>query len=292
VRTGEPELDRMSLVYDGIATRNGLTTSSEVTLTLIEKHKASRHLATSIVGAHLFNREWSRVGRPRFVLSHSVTALLIATKAPKIDWDYLPAPAVLLDVPTELFPLEDGWHLTGRLLIAVSRVADDGDSFADGSALLGVFDRHGKGMKWMLAKPTTERPYFVDDDKNSNAGGHTWRLCCRLAANALAYITEHRSCVRRAGAGTGIGAGTHRVSEPVDVTVTRQFRVSVASLLAARDFAGAKRAMSHLVRGHWRNQAVGEKRADRRLTWVRPHLRGDESLGRVVERIERITEAR
>jgi hypothetical protein len=31
---------------------------------------------------------------------------------------------------------------------------------------------------------------------------------------------------------------------------------------------------AHWVRGHWRWQPVGEGRQDRRLTWVRPHVRG------------------
>lgn len=31
---------------------------------------------------------------------------------------------------------------------------------------------------------------------------------------------------------------------------------------------------THWVRGHWRWQPVGAGRADRRLTWVRPHVRG------------------
>ena len=31
-----------------------------------------------------------------------------------------------------------------------------------------------------------------------------------------------------------------------------------------------------MVRGHWRNQAVGAKRAKRKLIWIQPYVKGDE----------------
>jgi len=36
-----------------------------------------------------------------------------------------------------------------------------------------------------------------------------------------------------------------------------------------------------IVRGHWRNQACGPARAERRMTWVRPHWKGDDALAPV-----------
>lgn len=43
-----------------------------------------------------------------------------------------------------------------------------------------------------------------------------------------------------------------------------------------RDRAGEKREFHHrwVVRGHWRQQACGPGREQRRPTWIMPHLKG------------------
>lgn len=47
-------------------------------------------------------------------------------------------------------------------------------------------------------------------------------------------------------------------------------------------------AKRFLVRGHWRNQACGEGRMDRRLTWIRPYHKGPE-MAEIVSRPYKVT---
>ena len=49
----------------------------------------------------------------------------------------------------------------------------------------------------------------------------------------------------------------------------------------SRDYHGVR---LHAVRGHWRNQAHGPKRALRKAMWIKPHYRGDAALG-VIDKI-------
>lgn len=59
-------------------------------------------------------------------------------------------------------------------------------------------------------------------------------------------------------------------------------------LFEASTRTGPVRA-SHVVRGHWRNARVGTGRAERRIVWIRPHWRGDESAGTKDDRVYRVS---
>ena len=48
-------------------------------------------------------------------------------------------------------------------------------------------------------------------------------------------------------------------------------------------------AQRFVVRGHWRNQAVGEKRAFRRRIWIEPHMKGPENAVEAFQRTYEIT---
>ena len=111
----------------------------------------------------------------------------------------------------------------------------------------------------------------------------------RLAANTIAFVTAHRECITRRAAISRSSGSVFHVTEPKGVVISKEFRDAAVELCGDITFAGAKRILSHMVRGHWRNQVCGAGRNDRKLIWIQPHMRGDESLGRVVERIERIT---
>ena len=40
--------------------------------------------------------------------------------------------------------------------------------------------------------------------------------------------------------------------------------------------AGLKNAYQFMVRGHWRNQAHGKGRKDRKYIWIQPYLKGQD----------------
>lgn len=49
---------------------------------------------------------------------------------------------------------------------------------------------------------------------------------------------------------------------------------TIPSLKGEGSGEGSSIGVRFLVRGHWRNQAVGPQRRDRKLTWIRPHYKG------------------
>lgn len=58
------------------------------------------------------------------------------------------------------------------------------------------------------------------------------------------------------------------------------------SIPTGRTRNGGKVEVRHLVRGHWRNQAVGPGRTARRKKWIRPHWRGPKDGRRTERRYE------
>jgi hypothetical protein len=127
-------------------------------------------------------------------------------------------------------------------------------------------------------------------DNASPAQRRTMLLARRLAANAIAYILEHQDCViaRPGKRAEGRKPATYEVRPPREVVIDKEFRAAAKAAVSATTLVGIRRALRHVVRGHWRNQAVGTQRAERRRTWIKPHKRGDETLGSVVARLERM----
>jgi hypothetical protein len=246
-------------------------------------------IAAASAGA--FTLRWEKAGRPTYQLDHSIAAMLSVTRSTPIDWDRLPMPAFLITVPRAFCPLFSKLdHPPPIVWIAIGRQGDHMWFGTGSSEMLSSFVIHGPDQAKRIVEDLR-----VDVDpnarvvtKDSEQRGFT--IAIRLAANVIAYVTNHREAVRGdASPRTGRGSGVMRVTAPRDVTVDREFRDAASRLVCASSFAGAKLALSHMVRGHWRNQATGEGRAMRRMTWVRPHRRGEEGLGSVVKRVERLT---
>ncbi len=231
-----------------------------------------------------FLADWCSSGAQVYELDHSIAALLAATRAPAIDWERTPHRFMVLKVPRLFVPVRgDG----ADVWIAVS---------ASGK-VMGVFETCER-IHWLfvnepLHEDLSDEIEAVDDlhaephaePHAVDAGG--WRMAIRMVANVIAYVTQHRECVG-SPSGQANGRSTSRVSAPRDVVVDKAFRDRISALVSAGSLREIRSALAHMVRGHWRNQPVGVGLADRRLTWVRPHRRGDESLGSVVSRIERM----
>lgn len=249
---------------------------------------SSKHIRA----AAAFNKVWKEDSRPVLSLTHSIAALLAATKSQPISVNArdLPFPTFVVEIPSEFVRMPSFDEPT--TLVALGADDADGDC---GSWVSGIFTRQRAGV-WIAGRVAdginfdeshllTSRPAVVDESRL-----FAIRQAVRIVCNTVSFVSTHRDCVggktfrRRAQ-----GENFQIVRAPRDVEVSREFRQSIVDLVAARDVPSARRALAHIVRGHWRNQPVGEGRKERKLTWVRPHKRGDESLGRVVSRIERIT---
>lgn len=232
-----------------------------------------------------FTERWSEIGRPLFKLDHSIAAMLSVTRAPDVDWTRLPMPLFVVEVPHEFAPVYANEGKNCRIAIGWWREpGHENDWFA-----VGVFCDADVGIWVVRSEGTANREdMFTVIDRPDDTIAINRAL--RIAFNTVEYVNSQQDRVEPSiSRKDGTSSRTYLVRAPRDVVVSREFRVRAAELARSSTFAGARRALAHIVRGHWRNQPVGEGRQERRLIWVRPHMRGDESLGRVVSRVERIT---
>lgn len=136
--------------------------------------------------------------------------------------------------------------------------------------------------EWALASDTT-------DDMGLSRNN---RECLRLVLNTLLYITtpqadvvvkpsNFETMVQAMSANAKPSQKERRVRALAEQSMLRhhetgrKVRIPNMSLDGNTGQAGTfKIRHRFLVRGHWRNQAVGPKRAERRLTWIQPFYKG------------------
>jgi len=114
-------------------------------------------------------------------------------------------------------------------------------------------------------------------------------LVNRFVSNVIAYVTEHRPSSHPST--KSVSPRYEMLQPPPEVIIDRAFRdaaVAVVSSVIEGSVVGIRRALAHHVRGHWRDQACGAGRSQRKRIWIMPHRRGEESLGSVVRRVEHL----
>lgn len=235
------------------------------------------------VAENEFAANWIDAGAVVYELSHDMAALFSLTTAPPFDWSIAPHQYFVVKVPRAFLPLNgsvessDSWLFVspGGVL-----VVPDYDTTADlhiGFSANRLDDPESTLDKspWIGGKETQEQR-------------KTARLVTRYVTNLICYLASS-SPVRPVSFLTKKSRSVFVIKPPSDVVITREFRDAARAVVSSNSFAGVRRALAHVVRGHWRNQPCGKGRQEIKRTWVRPHRRGDESLGRVVQRIERIS---
>jgi hypothetical protein len=228
-----------------------------------------------------FSAHWVRTGGVVYELTHDLAALFAMTSSPPLDWNEAPHSYFVVKVPRALLPVSatsiestDTYLLVGRGGVLV--VADC-DTTAECCVTFGD------------VTPTPEKfsyPVMICDDNQIARTAAT--LAIRFTSNLIAYVSRYRERVQPKALSTPRARATMVVRTPCDVVITNEFRTAAYAAVASGSLVDVRRAMAHVVRGHWRNQHVGECRRDRKMTWVRPHRRGDESFGRVVSRVEKV----
>lgn len=221
-----------------------------------------------------FSGWWVTSGEISYELTHDIAAMFAMTSAPQLDWNRVPHEAFAIKVPRPMFPLS-GLNLSGDTWILVAH-----------QGALVVSDHDTTASVFCAFREKTEPSELEEVGLPQEVV-----LCRRFVSNTIAYVTEHRENVKPKGFSRK-QCSTFCVRPPSGVVISREFRDAAIATVSSSSLVSIRRALAHFVRGHWRNQAVGENRSSRRLTWVRPHRRGDESIGSVVSRIERITGAR
>jgi hypothetical protein len=238
------------------------------------------------------NIKWVQSGMPRIVLGDSMAALLTATRAP--GFNALPYMHFVIEIPRRFLPVDmdapDNWPTW----VHVSRF-DHGEGVCSmyveaGSSFLS--ERHprviasfreddllAEDVKATQIKEVGERAkYFTDADL---------QRVMRLVGNVSAYVSQYRECVTRRNPVSSVDR-VFDVRAPRDIVIDRDFRDRVASLASSRTMAAARQALRHIVRGHWKMQAHGQKLSERSMKWIAPYLRGREDLGRVIEKTVRL----
>lgn len=214
-------------------------------------------------------REWLLSGFQRYRLTDSLAAMFRLTTAPDFNTEAMPHRAFCVEVPQKYLRLGSG----GWVYVLFARL--------DSQSVIAVFPEGTEQYRI--------NEYRGDVIQEELVPGIDACLAERFVGNLVAFLGQHAECARTERTSRGGSATVTTVRHPVDVVVTREIREAAAACAASGDVTGIRRAMAHFVRGHWRNQPVGEGRKDVRRTWVKPHKRGDEAFGRVVERITKVT---
>jgi hypothetical protein len=240
-------------------------------------------------GEYTFAWNWSLAGAPIFHLTHNTAAVLSTTRAPEVEFDHAPYAAFLISVPHAYLPL-----LSERPAIIRWIGVESGTQMGvGGGRIIAIPDADTLGNAVGVGPDGR-----LSEDELDRRHGHErveWQrllgVAVRLTANVIQFVSQYRGsdCIRKTS-GAKSPTQTFEVRPPADVVVDKAFRDLAAQLVGASDFKGARRALAHIVRGHWRNQAVGAGRSERRMTWIKPFRRGDESLGAVIQRTIRLTE--
>lgn len=244
---------------------------------------------------HSFAEEFVRNGAPTFVLSHSIAAALTATKAPKFSFARCPFSAFLVEVPSEFLPLAGGtWTdgTTSETIVVTPRpkrwisvlvtnalraIAIHVKGAAD-YAHFHVLDPDAENFDEFYDEANLKK--FVSTEIKTSTDLFEMQLAIRIASNTTAFVTTHRESVKQR-VGTPSDVRLLDVECPREVCVDRAFRDQVIALVGARTIPRARGVLAHLVRGHWRSSGDD-------LIWIAPYRRGDENIGKIVERVEHL----
>lgn len=164
----------------------------------------------------------------------------------------------------------------------------------------------GADAKWLVVhrwasgfhiEVCTTGPYTVIDLRAPDEAEalDPWARGCgnpsvaRFVVNLCVYINSLHALPRPEGQRKPGGGSRKREKEPQTPqrwVLGREIKLSNGMLQAARAVAsGATTAKQRaeyrmharfMVRGHWRNQACGAKRAERRMRWIEPYWKGPE----------------
>ena len=99
-------------------------------------------------------------------------------------------------------------------------------------------------------------------------------LCQRIAVNLALYLSSERENGEKVWTPTSKTSGRPcRWPVDTDVRIGPEVRRAASEVAAGRPATAP--SIRHIVRGHFRNQACGPQRSQRRRIYVAPHWRGE-----------------
>lgn len=238
---------------------------------------------------------WDRSGRNVFDLSADFVAAMLLTDPSAVSIDCLrtPFPAMLITIPSGFAVGAEGLHYTK---IHVSeRHRSSGVPVIIVQAFDGVHSLdhsfEASELTWPLIEQSldaggeTQIGYAkVADDADDEAQ----RTALRIVFGLLAYMGAVDGAASRREADSGKRkrpSGAPDPQAPVHWDVGRSVRLDPQLVRAARSGSreiALRIRRRFIVRGHYRNQACGAGRTDRRRQWIAPHWKGPEAGAQIV----------
>ena len=224
--------------------------------------------------------EWTRTGHNVFELTHALAVGLALTDPPDdaVESSPLPYPAMVFRLPPGVLPFRgssDGaaeqlWVDT-LWVVEYESEADEGDSKP---SLVTVRQREivvlhgGAAEDGDPAADGTLRLYGSEAARN-------------IVSNFLLWLeaTGGQRAHKQDKVPPRLAAKRERSGEtwPREWVFGREVKIAPEMKRAAaegRSVSGWKVRARFIVRGHWRNQAHGPRRAERTRRWIQPHWRG------------------
>lgn len=223
---------------------------------------------------------WGHTGYNVFELTNDFVAAMLLTDPRQIRFEDLraPFPGILITIPVGFVIGSEGLPYTKIHL-----------SFVDGSWNLIAFDgvhvldtsvAEGKVLSWDLFESLEERQIYEQADVVAI------RSIRQIVFGMLAYITAVDRAVEERPTSIskkkrGIDSGPRPRVHDVGRTITIDPMLVRCARNGARDIA-LQLKHRFIVRGHYREQAHGHARRDRKTIWIMPFWKGPEEGAKLV----------
>lgn len=274
--TSMKDLDEAVAAFVARSRRNGLPPSDGLD---------SRIAMTATAAA-----AWRRSGGARFEVSESVAASLVLTREATVE-TRLPLPAFMVHLPRGYMPSRIDGEFEGTIL-----VVDCGNGYMFASANTERGANTGTRIMFIpldgdveKATPVLDGPHGQSDlgqdgEPLVKSGQRIGRIVRNLAAWLEAF--PPRDLHRRKGARMPPSESAFgETAKDGSIYHLRTFvkldasmRQVAKQIVHGRSSAALKKlAMRHIVRGHWKRQAVGIGGQDRKAIYVAPYWRGPDA---------------
>lgn len=215
--------------------------------------------------------DWWDSGLPLLRVDHKYAAALAMTAAPPAP---RPWPTCVIELPAGLFPIAARWILVSDVCVwyTVDKIPI--------LLALTVNEKRDVAGFHMAADAALQEDLNAAVAALSGIGTDAARLISNFIRSAFAAVSDPgalRDSPRNTGTRVQLRRGapcpqTWHLGKSVKIDL----REHVRALWEGRSIERGGFKTQWIVCGHWRNQAHGTGRAQRRLKWIEPHWKGPE----------------
>lgn len=231
---------------------------------------------------------WARDGFHQILVGHKQAAALMVTAVSEdmVEHVHMPWPSLYIEIPPDLlsFDPDPGTEARVRIhgILANRIEVSPADSYIFLMALVDGNFVSLPGRDFEYFARGTRQAHWDDngDEKASSVNVRTTNLLLRLFVNVCMAMTSPDNYSKRKSAGWGKKKrqeSTPQVSQYIlRMPVKFDFRPALSSFVHNRQ-SGRELSVQFLVSGHWRRQACGPNRSERKTIWIEPFWKGPEA---------------